>query len=301
MSKTTILIVEDEAVVAEDLSQKLRRLGYEVSGVTGRGEEAVALAREGRPDLVLMDVHLLGPMDGVEAAARIRRECALPVIFVTAHSDRATLERAKLSEPFGYILKPFEHRDLETHIEMSLYRHRTEAALRESEERFRLFMDHSPIIAWMKDEQGRHVYLNRAFQDRFGMSLAEARGKTDAELWPPEMAEVFRRNDQAVLAAGRPVELTEETLNPDGSRCHWLSSKFLFRAAAGQRFVAGVRMDITELKRTEQALRAANGELTLFNQSMVGRELRMIELKKEIDELCVRLGEPPRYGNTPGQ
>ena len=92
----------------------------------GRGEEAVSLARELRPDLVLMDIRLAGPMDGVEAAEIIRRECDLPVIYLTAHSDRATLERAKLTEPFGYLLKPFEELDLETHIAMALYKHRAE-------------------------------------------------------------------------------------------------------------------------------------------------------------------------------
>lgn len=126
MSKGTLLIVEDEEIVAADLAQKLGRLGYQISGTTGRGEEAVSLTRELRPDLVLMDIHLAGPMDGVEAAEIIRRECDLPVIYLTAHSDRATLERAKLTEPFGYLLKPFEELDLETHIAMALYKHRAE-------------------------------------------------------------------------------------------------------------------------------------------------------------------------------
>ena len=126
MNKGTLLIVEDEEIVAADLAQKLGRLGYRVSGVTPRGEEAVTLARERKPDLVLMDIRLAGRMDGVEAAEIIRREYDLPVIYLTAHSDRATLERAKLTEPFGYILKPFEELDLDTHIAMALYKHRTE-------------------------------------------------------------------------------------------------------------------------------------------------------------------------------
>ena len=95
MGKATIMIVEDEAIVAADLSGKLGQLGYTISGTTDRGEEAIALAREWRPDLVLMDIRLAGIMDGVEAAEIIRRECDLPVIYLTAHSDRATLDRAK--------------------------------------------------------------------------------------------------------------------------------------------------------------------------------------------------------------
>ena len=138
MGKATIMIVEDEAIVAADLSGKLGQLGYTISGTTDRGEEAIALAREWRPDLVLMDIRLAGIMDGVEAAEIIRRECDLPVIYLTAHSDRATLDRAKWTEPFGYILKPFDDLALETHIEMALYKHRAEHRLRQAHDELEL-------------------------------------------------------------------------------------------------------------------------------------------------------------------
>lgn len=132
MSKGSMLVVEDEAIVAADLASKLARLGYRISGTTALAEEAIELAREQRPDLILMDIHLAGEMDGIEAAEVIRREYDVPVIFLTAHSDRATLERAKLAEPFGYLLKPFDHLSLETHIEMALYKHRAESRLRQA-------------------------------------------------------------------------------------------------------------------------------------------------------------------------
>jgi PAS domain S-box-containing protein len=138
MSKASILIVEDEAIVAADLAGILRRMGYEINGTTPRGEEAINLAREQRPDLILMDIRLAGAMDGVEAAGIIHRELDLPVIFLTAHSDQATLERAKLSEPFGYLLKPFEELGLETHIEMALYKHRAERKLRQAHDELEL-------------------------------------------------------------------------------------------------------------------------------------------------------------------
>jgi signal transduction histidine kinase/response regulator of citrate/malate metabolism len=138
MSKTNILIVEDEAIVAADLAGKLMQLGYEVAGVAAGGEEAVLLASRLRPHLVLMDIWLKGPMDGIEAAEAIRRQEDVPVIYLTAHSDAATFSRAKLTDPFGYILKPFDERELATHIEMALYKHETDRQLRESEARFRL-------------------------------------------------------------------------------------------------------------------------------------------------------------------
>lgn len=134
-------------------------------------------------------------------------------------------------------------------------RKRMEEALQESESRFRLFMDNSPTIAWMKDEQGRIVYLSRTFESRFGVRLADWRGKTDAELWPEDMARQFREDDMAVLASNRPLEVVEDATNPDGTKATWLTSKFpMISSTTGQRFVAGIGLDITERKRAEQAL-----------------------------------------------
>jgi len=129
MIQPTILIVEDEAIIAADLAGKLQQLGYTVAAVTASGEEAVDFARAQPLDLVLMDIRLAGAMDGVTAAEIIRKECRRPVIYLTAHSDKTTLGRAKLTEAFGYILKPFETRELQTHIEMALYKHQAETAL----------------------------------------------------------------------------------------------------------------------------------------------------------------------------
>src|SRR5207249_1586763 len=133
----SIFIVEDEAIVAADLTSKLRRLGYTVTGATARGEDAVTFVRDRRPDLVLMDIRLAGRMDGIEAADQIRAKYGLPVVYLTAHSDHATLQRAKLTEPFGYITKPFEERELRTQIAMALHKHQADKKLRDSEERLR--------------------------------------------------------------------------------------------------------------------------------------------------------------------
>ena len=125
-STRRLLVVEDDALVAEDIAQQLRKLGYEVVAVVDSGEEAVKQAFALGPDLVLMDVGLRGPMDGTEAARQIRLTSGRPVIFLTSHSDPAVLRRAKESEPYGYILKPFADRDLLVQIEIALYRHQVE-------------------------------------------------------------------------------------------------------------------------------------------------------------------------------
>ncbi len=126
MPKARIMVVEDEALVALDLTAKLRQLDYEVPGGALTGEEAVQQAEVLLPDLVLMDIRLAGEMDGVEAARQIHRNFHIPVVFLTAYSDDPTLERAKSAEPMGYLIKPFEQRELYTTVEMALHRSRAE-------------------------------------------------------------------------------------------------------------------------------------------------------------------------------
>lgn len=126
MIRPRILIVEDEGVVALDLQEQLTHLGYEVVGYVGLGEEAIRKATETMPDIVLMDVILEGEMDGIEAAAQIRAQTGLPVVYLTALANDSVIQRAKVTEPFGYILKPFTERDLKAGIEMALYKHKLE-------------------------------------------------------------------------------------------------------------------------------------------------------------------------------
>lgn len=128
-----ILIVEDEPVVAFDLAQKLRSFGFEVCDCTDGGEDAVMLARSLRPDLVLMDIRLRGEIDGIEAARLIRQDSDIPVVYLTAHGDGATLERAAVTEPLGYLVKPFEKATLESTIRMALYKRESERKQRENE------------------------------------------------------------------------------------------------------------------------------------------------------------------------
>ncbi len=129
-----ILVVEDENIVAKDLAQTLTSLGYQVCGVAASGEDAVRAAHECRPDLVLMDIRLRGDIDGIEAARRIHEEMETPVVFLTAHADQATLERAAAAEPSGYVLKPFDDHDLHVTLMVALYEHRA-VQLRAAERR----------------------------------------------------------------------------------------------------------------------------------------------------------------------
>ncbi len=177
MPNEKILIVEDEAIISADLASKLGKLGYTVCGSAASAEDALALVAMCQPELVLMDIHLRGEMDGIDAADRIRLEYGIPVIYLTAHSDRATLDRAKLTEPFGYILKPFEQLELQTHIEMALYKHQAERKLRESEERWRVTIGSIGDAVIASDVAGRVTYMNPVAVALTGWDAAEAEGQ----------------------------------------------------------------------------------------------------------------------------
>ena len=126
MSKINVLVVEDESIVSKDIQHSLKKLGYNIVGASATGEKAIELASSERPDVVLMDIMLKGEMNGIEAADRIKKDLSIPIIFLTAYADELTLSKAKITQPYGYILKPFKEIDLHTTIEMAIYKHTKE-------------------------------------------------------------------------------------------------------------------------------------------------------------------------------
>jgi PAS domain S-box-containing protein len=162
MEGARIVIVEDESIVARDLQHTLQRLGYRVAAIASSGEEAIRVVTKLRPDLVLMDIVLKGAIDGVEAGEQIRRQMDIPLVFLTAYSDDATMQRAKVTEPFGYVLKPFEERELHSNIQMALYRHEIERRLRESEERYRSLFDRVLVGLYRTLPDGQILDVNPA-------------------------------------------------------------------------------------------------------------------------------------------
>jgi PAS domain S-box-containing protein len=140
-------------------------------------------------------------------------------------------------------------------------RKKVETTLRERESLTSAFLDNSATFAWMKDAEGRHVYLSPSFERRFGVRFNDSMGKTDFELWPRKVAEQFRENDLAVLRQGSVIEVVEEANNSDGSRSWWLSHKFPYQDESGNRYVGGLAVDITERKQAEEVLRQKQLEL----------------------------------------
>jgi two-component system, cell cycle sensor histidine kinase and response regulator CckA len=199
MSSVRILVVEDEAIVALDLRKRLSNLGYEVLDVAANGESAVSIARQHRPELTLMDIRLQGAMDGITAADIIRTELSLPVVYLTAHADHATVDRARVTEPFGYILKPFDERELRTVIEMALYKHDAERKLRESERRYATTLASIGDGVIATDSDGKVTFLNKVAEDLTGWSFADAKG-----VWLTTVFNIC--NEETRLPVLNPVE-----------------------------------------------------------------------------------------------
>ncbi len=129
MEKLNIFIVEDESIVAKDIQNSLTKLGYNVVGFANNGKDAIEKITEMMPDLILMDIMIKGPLTGIEVSEKIKEKMNVPVIFLTAYADEGTLSRAKITEPYGYILKPFKEIDLHSTIEMAVYKHQKDSAL----------------------------------------------------------------------------------------------------------------------------------------------------------------------------
>ena len=253
MTKTRILVVEDESIVALDIQERLESLGYDVPATVATGEKAIVQAGLLNPDLVLMDIHLQGQMDGIEAADHIRRQFGIPVIYLTANADHPTVERAKFTEPFGYVIKPFEERELQTTIEIALYKHQSEHRIRESEERYRLLAELSPEAIIVQTDAGI-VYANPAAASLFGARSVETLlGYAVADFVHSDRRENFharerhlRENQQSDLKAEkfvrldgqvRDVEVVMASVTYDGQ----LATQILTR-------------DITERRRAEEQL-----------------------------------------------
>jgi PAS domain S-box-containing protein len=177
MTGTQILVVEDESIVAEDIKRTLQSLGYNVPAVVSSGEEAIKKAKENSPQLVLMDIMLKGKMDGIEAAGQIRSIFNIPVGYLTAYSDDKILERAKITEPFGYIIKPFNERELQINIEIALYEHKMEKKLKESKEWFVTTLKSISDGVIATDPKGCVLFLNPSAQSMIGWEPDEATGK----------------------------------------------------------------------------------------------------------------------------
>lgn len=198
-----ILLVEDEKLTSLVIQKKLENLGYEICGSVTRGEDAVEEAGDKRPDLVLMDIQLKGQMDGIEAARIIHDRYKIPIIYVTAYSDLNTIERAKLAEPYGYIIKPVNDKELHTTIEIALYKHTSEQELKKSREQLRAL---AARIQTIREEE--RTRIAREIHDELGQTLTCM--KMDAIWLERKLREDQKDLKEKTLST---IELIDATIN----------------------------------------------------------------------------------------
>ncbi|MEI6802927.1 MAG: response regulator [Burkholderiales bacterium] len=206
-----ILIVEDEAIVARDIAMQLQSLGYESVGIATNARQALALAEETLPDLVLMDIQLGGQEDGISAADSIRAKLHLPVVFITAFSADEILQRAKLTEPFGYILKPFTERELSTTLAMALYKHQAETRLLNTTRQLKAL---SRRVLEVQEMERRRVAIE--LHDELGQSLTAIKInlQLSERLTDQSREDLHRENIRIVEDALQQVRRLATTLRP---------------------------------------------------------------------------------------
>ena len=294
MPARRILIVEDESIAAINLHEQLVSLGYQPVGPVATGAAATSLAGELRPDLVLMDIHLEGDMDGIVAAREIRQRFHIPSLFVSAFSEDETLERAKLAEPLGYILKPFEVRELKANIELALYKHRLEEALRQSEARLQFALEATRTGAWELDLAERTVQQTLMDSRIFGYETPQPDWSYERFLehvLPEDRPEVDRQFRQAVA---RQADWNYEfrIRRADGQvRWLWAGGRAEQNPGGAPQHARGLVQDITERKRLEarvwqsQKMEAighlAGGMAHQFNNILAGTMLNLDLAKQQ--------------------
>ncbi|QID18917.1 EAL domain-containing protein [Nitrogeniibacter mangrovi] len=263
-----IMIVEDERIVALDLRQTLESFGHEVVMVASSGEQAVAEGPRLKPDLVLMDIHLDGPMDGT-AAACVLQEHSIPVLFLTAFAGQAMLDLAERSSPYGYLVKPVETRALQATVRMALARRRAELQVEKGEERLRLAMDAAELGVWEWDAT-RHRFVSEGrFESIFGCSpesLDDAERGFLARIDP-----AFRPGIAEALTQGQAIRTTVKlNESPDSGDNGWvdLHAQAFSRPDGGLDRAVGVIRDVTLEREQEERLRRAAVVFTSTGEGM---------------------------------
>ncbi len=261
MTPDRILIAEDEAIVAMDLRLHLQALGYEPVGTAANTAEALALAERTHPDLALMDVSLEDGEDGIAAAGRLQA-LGVPVVFLTAYADEATLERAKRSRPYGYLVKPFEERALHSTIEMALFRHRMERELQARESRFRALIENTQDLVVILDGEGRLRYASPSALRMLGYRTGDHSGFSAFALVHPEDQPAAARLLQTLL--GHPQEARTLEIRARHRHMGWRILELTAQNALEVPGVEGILIharDITDQRQNELERRAMDAKL----------------------------------------
>jgi PAS domain S-box-containing protein len=266
MPDAKILIIEDESIEAMDIQQRLVRLGYPLPDTAYTGAEGVRKVEELRPDLVLMDIMMPGELDGVAAAERIRSRFDIPIIFLTAYADEKTLRRARITAPYGYIVKPFQERELHITVDMALYRHKTEKELHEREKWLATTLRSIGDAVIATDEKGLITFMNPVAEALLGFKLEEVRQRNLTEVFIIVNRDTRRPVENPVtrvLREGNIVGLANHTvlISRDGSEIPINDSAAPIKDDQGSMLgVILVFSDMTEREKAAESLRESQRE-----------------------------------------
>ncbi|MCF8173845.1 MAG: PAS domain-containing protein [Burkholderiaceae bacterium] len=274
-ARKRILIVEDDELVARELSLRIAAMGYTIAGTVATGRAAVEAVTRQRPDLVLMDILLPGELDGIEAAGIILDRHHVPLLYLTAYADDALFDRARITAPHAYLLKPYNDRELQLAIELALQRHaqdlqvakETAAAAEQQDRRIEelaalltALIEGSTDCIFAKDLEGRYMLCNRAIEDLLGKRRDEMLGHRDEDLFPRQMAAHFRADDARFIASATTGSYEEQVLGSAGLRT-FLTTKGALMIDGEVRGVFGIARDISERKEVELRLQTLSARL----------------------------------------
>lgn len=245
MNDTNILIVEDEAITAMDIRERLKKFGYHVPAITPSGEEAVEMARSIKPNLILMDIYLKGNIDGTVAAQQISRHQHIPIIFLTAYKDEDTFSRAKLSSPYGYIGKPIDSRDLRIAIELTLFKHRMIMQLQSAERRYRALMDNASCGFIVQDIRGVIVETNKKVEWILESRKENIIGKPFADLFIPDERAYVALKLQKAEANGH-INYKELHIHSGNGKIKDIDCTSTFIDTGEERLILSIINDVTD-------------------------------------------------------
>ncbi len=269
----SILIVEDELIVAHSIQLRLEQRGYQIAGIAKSGEEALELIVDTEPGLILMDIRLSGRIDGIDTAEQIGRDHSIPVIFLTAYSDDETLARAKITEPFGYIIKPFETRELVNNIEIALYRKELNAALEASEAQFRGLFESAVIGLVLLDDDESVAEANASFRRLIGVDL-------DADV------STMQDEVQQLIPASGTASETKLRVRDGETRLFSVTRTTISRGSTSPPSTALFVEDVTELRGYERELKHRQEALrALFLNEEAIRTEERTRLSRDIHDV----------------
>lgn len=277
-----ILVAEDDELAAQSLIRILGMMGFEVAGAVRSGEDVIDYVELCRPDIVLMDISLDGAIDGIHAAENIHSHYDIPVIYLTAHSDGSIFERAKHTDPYAYLIKPYDIHQLQKAIEIALFKHSLESRLRESENRYRTIFEVSDNAMMLFDERSDIIMVNEQFEKMTGYSKSDVEGR---KKW----TDFFEQDEQSILE--QRIYLQQ---NAEKGALHNFESKLVVRSGNFINVFMNIKRipdtdtyivsmnDISELKQAERSIRLLNEELNVINQGLQKEIICREKIEKQL-------------------